>query len=48
MIVELRVRDLKLNDSGSTYNQGGGTLTLTADPNNSVPYKIISGYELVR
>jgi Flp pilus assembly protein TadG len=29
-------------------NQGGGTLTLTADPNNSVPYKIISGYELVR
>lgn len=28
--------------------QGGGTLSLTADPNNSVPIKIVSGFELVR
>jgi hypothetical protein len=28
--------------------QGGGTLTMTADPNNSVPYKIFSGFDLVR
>ena len=27
---------------------GGGTLSMTADPNNSVPIKIISGYSLVR
>jgi hypothetical protein len=29
-------------------NQGGGALTMTADPNNSVPIKIISGFDLVR
>jgi Flp pilus assembly protein TadG len=28
--------------------QGGGTLTMTADPNNSVPFKIFSGFDLVR
>jgi hypothetical protein len=27
---------------------GGGTLAMTADPNNSIPFSIISGYSLVR